>query len=129
MREYFGRPDRTAEVLDDGWLRTGDLGWIDRAGRLFITGREKEIIVLASGKNLYPEEIEAHYRQSPFIKELAVLGLTDPAHRRRSVCTRSWCPTKPFSRERGIVNVRELIRFETRDVVGVLAGAQTHAGL
>ena len=112
MREYFGHPDRTAEVLVDGWLHTGDLGWIDKDGRLFITGREKEIIVLASGKNLYPEEIEAHYRQSPFIKEIAVLGLTDPA---APVAERLYAvvvPDEAVLRERGIVNVRELVRFE-----------------
>ena len=86
MREYFGRADATAESIKDGWLYTGDLGRLDADGRLYITGRSKEIIVLASGKNLYPEEIEAHYRQSPFIKELCVLGL-EPAGRagRRAV--------------------------------------------
>ena len=63
MREYFNRPDATAEALQDGWLHTGDLGRLDAEGRLYITGRKKEIIVLSSGKNLYPEEIEAHYRQ------------------------------------------------------------------
>ena len=47
-------------------------------GRLHITGRKKEVIVLSSGKNLYPEEIEAHYRRSPFIKEICVLGLSRP---------------------------------------------------
>src|SRR4029079_17376563 len=75
MREYYRRPDATAAALVDGWLRTGDLGRLDDAGRLHITGRLKDVIVLSSGKNLYPEEIEAHYRQSPFIKEICVLGL------------------------------------------------------
>ena len=65
----------------NGWLHTGDLG-LDDKGRLFITGRKKEIIVLSSGKNLYPEEIEAHYRQSAFIKELCILGF-EPAGRTR----------------------------------------------
>ena len=60
MREYYKRPDATADALKDGWLYTGDLGRLDAEGRLYITGRKKEMIVLASGKNLYPEEIEAH---------------------------------------------------------------------
>jgi len=112
MREYWRRPDATAEVLDDGWLHTGDLGKFDGAGRLYITGRLKEVIVLSSGKNLYPEEIEAHYRQSAFIKELCVLGLARPdepaAERLHAVVV----PDEQVLRERGIVNVRELIRFE-----------------
>ena len=80
MAGYFNRPDATAAAIRDGWFYTGDLGRIDSQGRLTITGRKKEIIVLSNGKNIYPEEIEAHYRQSPFIKELCVLGLT-PARR------------------------------------------------
>jgi long-chain acyl-CoA synthetase len=112
MREYFGRAEATAESIKDGWLYTGDLGRLDANGRLYITGRSKEIIVLASGKNLYPEEIEAHYRQSPFIKELCVLGLSRPdepaAERLHAVIV----PDDQVLRERGIVNVRELIRFE-----------------
>jgi len=112
MREYFHRPDATAETLDDGWLHTGDLGRMDSEGRLYITGRLKEIIVLSSGKNLYPEEIEAHYRKSPFIKELAVLGLSRPgapaAERLHAVIV----PDEAALRDRGIVNIRELVRFE-----------------
>ena len=65
MQGYYNRPDATAAVMRDGWFLTGDLGRLDADGRLTITGRKKEMIVLASGKNIYPEEIEAHYRKSP----------------------------------------------------------------
>ena len=117
MAGYFNRPDATAEALDgDGWLHTGDLGLLDAQGRLSITGRKKEIIVLASGKNLYPEEIEAHYRQSPFIKELCVLGLTRPdqpsAERLHAVIV----PDADALQARGVVNVRELVRFEVENL-------------
>jgi long-chain acyl-CoA synthetase len=112
MREYFRRPDRTAEALQHGWLRTGDLGRVDHEGRLHITGRRKEVIVLSSGKNVYPEEIEAHYRRSPVIRELCVLGLSRPdepsAERLHAVVV----PNEDVIRERGVVNVRELVRFE-----------------
>jgi long-chain acyl-CoA synthetase len=94
MKGYWNRPDTTAETLRDGWLHTGDLGYFDSGGNLFITGRQKELIVLANGKNIYPEEIEAHYLKSPFIKEICVMGLEakpgDPSSER---CTQWWCRT------------------------------------
>jgi len=58
MQGYYNRPEETAETIKDGWLYTGDLGTLDDTGRLFITGRKKEIIVLASGKNINPVLIE-----------------------------------------------------------------------
>ena len=75
MKGYWNRPDATAAVLRDGWFLTGDLGYFDSHGHLFLTGRKKELIVLSNGKNVYPEEIEAHYLKSPYIKEIAVMGL------------------------------------------------------
>ncbi len=112
MREYYKRPDANAETLKDGWLYTGDLGRIDDEGRVYITGRKKEMIVLASGKNLYPEEIEAHYREAPVIKELCVLGFNrnDDAggERLHAVIV----PDEEVLRSRGVVNVQQLVRFE-----------------
>jgi len=58
MKGYYNRPEETAEVIKDGWLYTGDLGYLDKNGFLFITGRKKEIIVLPNGKNINPVEIE-----------------------------------------------------------------------
>jgi len=75
MKGYWNRPDATAAVLRDGWFLTGDLGYFDSHRHLFLTGRKKEVIVLSNGKNVYPEEIEAYYLKSPYIKELAVMGL------------------------------------------------------
>jgi long-chain acyl-CoA synthetase len=112
MREYYKRPDATAEALRDGWLYTGDLGRIDAEGRLYITGRKKEMIVLSSGKNLYPEEIEAHYREAPSIKELCVLGFNrnnDAGGERLHAVI---VPDEEVLRSRGIVNVQQLVRFE-----------------
>ncbi len=112
MAGYYGRADATAEALDDGWLRTGDLGRLDGAGRLYITGRRKEVIVLASGKNIYPEEIEAHYIRSPFIREICVLGLAredEPAAERLHAVV---VPDLDVMRDRRIVNTREILRYE-----------------
>ena len=112
MRGYFNRADATADALKNGWLYTGDLGRVDDKGRVYITGRKKEIIVLASGKNLYPEEIEQHYRQSAFIKELCILGLSRPGEPASERLHAVIVPDEQVLRERGIVNVRELVRFE-----------------
>ena len=113
MKGYYNRPDATAEVLKDGWLHTGDLGYLDAGGNLFLTGRAKEIIVTSSGKNIYPEEIEAHYLKTPFIKEICVIGLEsrpgEPfAERLHGVIV----PNFEVLRERKIVNAREAIRFD-----------------
>ncbi len=75
MKEYYRNPEATGEVLRDGWLHSGDLGRLDAGGNLFITGRKKEVIVLPNGKNIYPDELETHYLQSPCIQEIAVIGV------------------------------------------------------
>ncbi|MGH9346825.1 MAG: AMP-dependent synthetase/ligase, partial [Vicinamibacterales bacterium] len=112
MKGYWNRPDATAAVLRDGWLHTGDLGRLDDGGRLTITGRSKDVIVLSSGKNIYPEEIEAHYRQSPFIQELCVLGVAAPGEPAAERLHAFVVPDGEVLRERKIVNTSELIRFE-----------------
>jgi long-chain acyl-CoA synthetase len=112
MDGYFNRPEQNAITLADGWLHTGDLGYLDDGGRLRITGRSKDVIVLGSGKNIYPEEIEAHYERSPYIKELCVAGLArpgEPAAERLHALLR---PDVDAMRARGMVNIRELLRFE-----------------
>ena len=75
MLGYYNRPEETRDVLDEeGWLRTGDLGYIDDHGRLYITGRSKEIIVLPNGKNIQPHEIEFKLEKyDKLIKEAAVV--------------------------------------------------------
>lgn len=75
---YWGDDARTQEVFTaDGWFRTGDLGWFDDEGFLHIAGRSKEVIVLPDGKNVYPEEIEKVYAESPLFREVAVLEHDD----------------------------------------------------
>lgn len=77
MEGYFKNPEETSKTIIDGWLRTGDLGYIDEEGYLFITGRAKDIIVLSSGKNVYPEDVEREYMGIPYIKEICVFGLKE----------------------------------------------------
>jgi long-chain acyl-CoA synthetase len=109
---YHGRPEATAAALRDGWLYTGDLGYLDKDGRLRITGRKKEIIVLASGKNIYPEEIENHYLQSSYIKEICVLGTAVPGEPAAERLHGIVVPNTDLLRERRVVNMREMIRWD-----------------
>ncbi len=74
MRGYYKKPEKTAEVLKDGWFYTGDIGHIDDDGFLYITGRVKNMIVLGGGKKVHPEEIEEVMSKSGLIKEMCVVG-------------------------------------------------------
>jgi long-chain acyl-CoA synthetase len=75
MTGYLKNPQATADVLVDGWFRTGDLGRLEENGYLLITGRTTDLIVSGAGKNVYPDDVEAQYRDLPFVKELCVFGL------------------------------------------------------
>jgi long-chain acyl-CoA synthetase len=73
MQGYYNRPEETAEVLKDGWLYTGDIGYLDKDNYIHITGRKKEIIVLSNGKNINPAIIEAEIEElAPIIKEIGI---------------------------------------------------------
>ena len=75
MLGYYQRPDLTAEVKKNGWLHTGDIGYIDDKGFLIITGRKKNVIIRANGKNVFPEELEAYLCRNPLIGEAVVLAI------------------------------------------------------
>ena len=77
MLGYYKNPAATAEVFQDGWFKTGDLGFIDPDGFLHISGRKKNVIISKSGKNVFPEEIEDVLNRSPFIMESLVYGAED----------------------------------------------------
>lgn len=77
MKGYYKNPEKTAEVLEeDGWLHTGDIGEFDSDGRLYITGRIKNMIVLSGGKKVFPEEVESVLEQNPNFAEVCVFGAT-----------------------------------------------------
>ncbi len=109
MLGYYKKPQETAEVLRDGWFFTGDLGFRDKDGYFFITGRSKEMIVLATGKKIFPDELEKFYKQIPSIKEICLLqgdrGLEAAV-----------VPDFDYLRKMNLSNSRETIAFEIEDL-------------
>lgn len=87
MRGYADNDEATQQsITEDGWLRTGDLGKIDRKGRLTIVGRAKEVIVSANGENVYPDDIEALLGTPKHLKELSIVGIPAPRGGERVAC-------------------------------------------
>jgi fatty-acyl-CoA synthase len=76
MGEYLGQPEMTTETLAGGWLHTGDLGYIDTTGRIFIVDRKKDMIV-SGGFNVYPREVEDALSTHPAVSSSAVYGVPD----------------------------------------------------
>ncbi|MCL1808321.1 MAG: AMP-binding protein [Clostridiales bacterium] len=77
MMGYYDDPAETAKVLKDGWLSTGDYGYIDKDGMLHISGRKKNVIITKNGKNIFPEELEYYLTQRPYILEAMAYGVED----------------------------------------------------
>jgi long-chain acyl-CoA synthetase len=124
MKGYWNRPDATAAVMRDGWFLTGDLGYFDTHGHLFLTGRKKEVIVLSNGKNVYPEEIEAHYLKSPIIKEIAVMGMEGKPGEGGDRLHAVIVPNFDVLRQRKIVNAKEAIRFDIEGLAPKIASTK-----
>ena len=74
MMGYYKDPEQTAEVIQDGWLLTGDLGYMDDEGFLVITGRQKNVIITKNGKNVFPEEIEYNLSNIDVVKESMIFS-------------------------------------------------------
>lgn len=83
MAGYYNDPRGTAQTVVDGWLHTGDLGYLDEQRNLVLVGRSKELIVDSNGKNVYPDELEEIYGGCEWIKEFSIVGLPDGAAERR----------------------------------------------
>jgi len=112
MKGYYKNPEATAEVMRDGWFLSGDLGWLDERGNLFITGRKKEVIVLPNGKNIYPDELESHYEQCPYIQEIAIVGIAEPGREGAERLHGVVVPNFDVMKARKIANAREILRDE-----------------
>jgi len=122
MLGYYKKPCETAEVLQDGWFYTGDLGYQDQEGYLFITGRSKEMIVLSTGKKIFPEELEKLYKRIPAIKEICLI-------QGKRGLEAAVVPDFDYLRRMNLSNSRETIAFEIEDLSKDLPPYQHITGL
>lgn len=114
MKGYYRNPQATAEVLKDGWFYSGDIGYLDRDGYLFITGRLKEVIVLSSGKNIYPDEVEKQYLKIPLIKEICVMGIEEKGmvESLHAIVV----PDFEYAKKAQINNLQEILKWEINNI-------------
>jgi long-chain acyl-CoA synthetase len=114
MAGYYKNIKATEEVLREGWFHTGDLGYIDKDGYLFITGRKKEVIVFSSGKNIYPEDVEREYLHISLIKEIAVAGIekNGVVESIQAIIV----PDLDYARQHNIGNISETLKWELNEV-------------
>ncbi|MCL2877648.1 MAG: AMP-binding protein [Acidobacteria bacterium] len=119
MAGYYNNPEATRQAIRDGWFHSGDLGRLDEKGNLFITGREKEVIVLANGKNLYPDELEKHYLQCPYIQEIAIVGIRGEDGRGEKTHA-VVVPDFAYLKSKKITNTREVLHDGITDLSGRL---------
>ena len=77
MLGYYRMPEATAEVIKDGWFHTGDQGYVDEEDFIYITGRKKNVIITANGKNVFPEELEYYLAKIPYVEECMVWSAED----------------------------------------------------
>ncbi len=118
MAGYYGNANATAEAIRDGWFYTGDMGHLDEEGYLFITGRKKEVIVLSSGKNIYPEDVEKSYLQIPLIKEMGITGLE-----RNGIIESIQAiivPDLDYAKKHNIANIAESLKWELNEITSQL---------
>ncbi|RMH43527.1 MAG: long-chain fatty acid--CoA ligase [Deltaproteobacteria bacterium] len=119
---YYKDPDATAEVLEDGWLHSGDLGALDADGFLTITGRKKDIIITSGGKNIAPKNIEEAIKTCPLVSEAVVIG--DQRKYLTALVTLDEEAARRFCDERGLNSVplheQPAIRAEIQSVVDAM---------
>lgn len=120
MQGYLRQPDLTAKVIENNWFHSGDLGYIDKEGYLFLTGREKDVIVLSSGKNIYPEELEEIFlSRSPYIKEMCVLSVAEKKFGKDKDIESLYAvivPNLEYFRKKNEINIREKIIWEIENI-------------
>ena len=119
FKGYYHNEAATAEAFtEDGWFRSGDLGKLDKDGHLYIVGRAKDVIVLPSGKNVHPEDLEVHYLKTPLVEELAIVGIKDESEQRAGAekLAAVVVPDFEYLKFSNISNSKEAIRFALDDL-------------
>jgi len=112
---YYKNPAATKDAFTkDGWFKSGDLGKFDKDGHLYIVGRAKDVIVLPSGKNVHPEDLEVHYTKSPLVGEMCVLGIEDKAaeHKGAEKLVAVVVPDFGYLKQQNLANSKEMIRYD-----------------
>ena len=119
MQGYYKDPEATAEALDsDGWLHTGDLGYVDEKRRIFITGRKKNLIILSNGENVSPEEIENKFVSSEIAAEVLIYA-------EDGVITAEIYPNPELSRTMEKSEMLQKLNAEIRQINDTLTSAKT----
>jgi long-chain acyl-CoA synthetase len=118
MKGYYKNSSATEQTIRDDYFFSGDLGYIDRNGYLFITGRLKEVIVLGSGKNIYPEEVEKEYSKIPLIKEICVIGIEEKG--RVEALHAIIVPDLDYARQQQTGNINEALGWDLSRISGKL---------
>lgn len=114
MKGYWKDPEATADLIRDGWLRSGDLGYLDAMGRLRITGRKKEVIVLSSGKNVFPEAIEFRLQSGCAIfKEVCVVAAGEYGEEKLHAII---VPDFERLKSENSASIRDRVRYEIENV-------------
>lgn len=111
MIGYYNDPEATAQVLKDGWLYTGDLGYFDEEGFLYVCGRKKNVIVTKNGKNIFPEEVEYYLMLSKYIEEVIVYGTTDSRSGDTIIRADIFPDFAAIAEDKGQLSEEELKRF------------------
>lgn len=119
MMGYYKNPEATAETLtEDGWLKTGDLGYNDSDGWLFITGRKKNLIILDNGENVSPEELENRFADNLLVKEVLVYA-------KDHVITAEIFPDLEYAQSNGVTDVKAQLQSDIDDINLTLSSSKT----
>ena len=113
MLGYLDQPEATRAAFIDNWFRTGDLGYLDPQANLFISGRLKEVIVMSSGKNIYPEELEKYYSRCELIEEVCICHLHEGRSEHLAAVV---VPSREALKRKRSANVYEDIKFDLENL-------------